>query len=397
MRTLTVLVFLALATAAWGQGTLQFSGYDSSGRPVKVTVELGSNPVPSGPFHLEGGPPAGPVRSGPVQPPAMPIPPRPPKAGVEDDADRPETRKQPPVHLPRDGRMVCMTDYKAAVARAERERRNLVMWVGMDCSGHEDTRAALDKAAVHVHVPRVKGVRPRSVVVADRDGDAWQIPEKLVSPQLVMDTWDARNPDCPNGMCPVQPAERPTVLQAPARVTITPIERPAPYTTEPPPGWTPPPTVMRASSGCTGGMAGAVYSMPMMEPAPGGYPYQNQSVNQSVNVYTGQPTAAPAMQPMYMAPRSVVYTPTYEVPVRSGLYYQGPLPEPVRGMVMHGMTYSPAAAPVGSYGAPLGYGLYNTPSGKAAAPGFFSVPGARFPADGPIRRMIRRGLFDYDQ
>ena len=42
------------------------------------------------------------------------------------------------------------------------------------------------------------------------------------------------------------------------------------------------------------------------------------------------------------------------------------------------------------YGARLGHGQYNTPSGRPAAPGIFSAPGAPFPADGPVRAATRR-------
>jgi hypothetical protein len=114
--------------------------------------------------------------------------------------------------------------------------------------------------------------------------------------------------------------------------------------------------------------------------------------------YTVDLDAAP---PVHSCPTAV---PAYKVapPVTTVSRYAikevaVPVPEVHYVAVPH-RTYVPVAvaAPPLRYGAPLGYGVYNTPSGRPAAPGIFSAPGAPFPLDGPVRRGIRAGLgYDY--
>lgn len=109
--------------------------------------------------------------------------------------------------------------------------------------------------------------------------------------------------------------------------------------------------------------------------------------------------------------REVTETHTYHVPLdepapRAAAVYAAPrakvhLAAPVYAAPVYVAPATVYAAPVYTvaplrYGAPLGHGLYNTPSGRPAAPGIVSAPGAPFPLDGPVRRGIRAAL-GYDQ
>jgi hypothetical protein len=108
---------------------------------------------------------------------------------------------------------------------------------------------------------------------------------------------------------------------------------------------------MMMSSGCTGGQGGVTYY---------GSAYSQSMINYS-------PAPAPSYFGVYASPPPTASF--YAVPVRP----DGPA------------MYISGQAP---YGARIG-GQWATPSGDPAAPGWFAVPGARFPLDGPIRRGFR--------
>lgn len=114
---------------------------------------------------------------------------------------------------------------------------------------------------------------------------------------------------------------------------------------------------MMMASGCTGGQGGITY-------------YGSVNSQPMINY---SPAPAPSYFGVYA---SSAPAPVYGVPVRAN----GPA------------MYISGQAP---YGARIGSGQWATPSGDPPAPGWFGVPGARFPADGPIRRGFR-AMFGFD-
>lgn len=130
-----------------------------------------------------------------------------------------------------------------------------------------------------------------------------------------------------------------------------------------------------------------------------------------INVYQGRPVATlPAPRPVLEGPRYHVRVegpPAYRVPVYAGSGCYGSQPRGsgcisyqaggCQGYQAGAGCYGAAAfAQPAPYGAKLAPGVYNTPSGRMAAPGYFSEPGAAWPYDGPIRRGLRAAM-GYDR
>lgn len=268
MRTLLALVMLLpVGPPAAAQVRDVFTGKDLDGRPVRVTIE-----------RLDGT--------------------KPPAAGVEE--------KDGGSGLP-DGRSVVLSSYRAAVAKAEREGRNLVVLVNTS-SDHADVLGPT--GAVVCRPPaaeaRKAGVPDGSVVTADRSGNTVHFPETQLTRRGLELVWAARDaakekPDRGlahngTGAGSFYPSVR--VVRAPTAPRATYTPQPSAYTQATGAGCAGGGMGMAPvySTGCTGGMAGMTYSAPMSPM------YSAGCTGGGMGMAYGYPVQAQAQASVYMSP-----------------------------------------------------------------------------------------------
>lgn len=79
----------------------------------------------------------------------------------------------------------CLTDLSTAMAKARKEAKALVCWVGMQCTDLPEVRAvAPDKDAVHCHLSDWQGDRGKYLVVKPKGSDDWYRIRKPTADEL---------------------------------------------------------------------------------------------------------------------------------------------------------------------------------------------------------------------
>ena len=249
------------------------------------------------------------------------------------------------------------TDYEQAAGIALRRKLPLVVWAGGYVSDDNRPLYAALPDAVHVELPAWPGVRRRAVVVSDKTGREYALTPTALEDQgeariRLIWSWEDWSP------APVWNAEAVKMATVKKFATYSELSTSDPVDYPPMSGSAVKTRLITIS--------GPIIKTPMKAP--------------TMEVTYGRPTAVGAYLSACEVPARVTYS--YSAP--PVMYSTGSMMYSSAGPMMYG---SAMGAP---YGARFMDGTYATATGLPPGPGVLGVPGARFPFDGPLRRMMRR-------